>query len=198
MSDGHPQGVRNEELNNAKRWFSIAFVILLAAILLFFRNEVAGWLAYSFSYMVWSLNFFGRIIPPQGIWIGLMILIVYIAVGSFYGKSFSVEKDFEAPTPARGPVEAMAEWIEEKDRGVFFKWRIAHLLGKVHEAQLKNTSGRMDAPPKAIEEFFDAGLNHSYVDFPTPGMFRKYEPTALDAELESVLDYLEDQMEIHR
>lgn len=198
MSDSDPQRVREENLIRTKRWISFVAVVALAAILLFYRNQIAGWLAYSFSYLVWSLNLFGRIIPPQGVWIGLLILIIYIAVGSFYGKSFQVEKAPEAPTPVRGPVEAMAEWIEEKDRGVFFKWRIAHLLGRVHEAQLKNTSGRMGPPPNEIEEYFDAGLNHSYVDFPTPGVFRKYEPTALDAGLESVLDYLEDQMEIHR
>lgn len=198
MPDVDPQGVRDEGLIRTKRWISIASVILLAVILLVYRDMVAGWLAYAFSYLVWSLNLFGRIIPPQGVWIGLLILIIYIAVGSFYGKSFRMETTPEAPTPVRGPVEAMAEWIDEKDRGVFFKWRIAHLLGRVHKAQLKNTSGRMEPPPKEVEEYFDAGLNHSYVDFPTPGVFRKYEPTALDAELESVLDYLEDQMEIHR
>lgn len=198
MSDGHPQGMRNEKLITAKRWYSIGAVTLLTVILLQFRNQIAGWLAYSFSYLVWSLNVFGRIIPPQGVWIGLLILIVYIAVGSFYGKSLRMEDAPEAPTPARGPVEAMTEWIEEKDRGVFFKWRIAHLLGKVHEAHSRNTSGRVGTPPKEIEEFFDAGLKQSYMDFPTPGMFRKYEPTALDADLESVLEYLEDQMEIHR
>lgn len=198
MPDGNNQGVRDEAISRTKRWLSVAFAGLLAVFLLIYREQVSGWLAYIFSYLVWSLNFFGRLIPPQGVWIGLLVLIVYFAVGSFYGKRFSVETAGESPTPLKGPVEAMAEWIEEKDRGVYFKWRIAHLLGRVHEAQLRNTSARISPPPREVEAYLDAGLNHSYMDYPTPGGFKKYEPTALDADLEAALDYLEEQMEIKR
>lgn len=198
MPDGHSQGLRNEELIRLKRRFSIGGVILLAAVLLFYRNEIAGWIAYSFSYLVWSLNVFGLIIPPQGVWIALLILIVYIAVGSFYGKSQREEKSRTKAEPVTGAVEAMAEWIEERGRGVYFKWRIARLLGRVRDSQNKNTSGRMIPPSQEVEAYLDAGVNSSYMDFPTPGIFKKTEPTVLDIELEPVLDYLEDQMEIQR
>lgn len=197
MPDGYSQGVRDEKsIKNFKRWSSIALMLLLAAVFLIYRNQIAGWLIYAFSYLVWSLNLFGRIIPPQGIWIALLILIVYVAVGSFYGKG-SRDETSRMDTPAKaGPVEAMAEWIEERGRGVYFKWRIAHLLGRVHAAHNRNTSGRVQPPSKEIEAYLDAGLNGSYVDFPTPGLFKKKEPTALDIGLEPVLDYLEEQMEI--
>jgi hypothetical protein len=198
MPDGNSQGVRDEKLTRMKRWFSIASVILTAVVLLLYRNEVAGWLAYSFSYLAWSLNFLGRIIPPQGVWIGLLILIVYIAVGSFYGKGSGVEESHIEQEPDTGPVEAMAEWIEERRRGVYFKWRIAHLLGKVRESHMRNTSGRLLPASSDVEAYLEAGVNSSYVDYPTPTIFKKYEPTVLDIDLEPVLDYLEDQMEIHQ
>jgi hypothetical protein len=198
MPDGNPQGVRDETKEALRRWFSIASVIFLGVVLLVNRNEVAGWLAYSFSYLVWSLNIVGRIIPPQGVWIGLLILIIYVAVGSFYGKTSGVEKSQMEQEPVTGPVEAMAEWIEERGHGVYFKWRIAHLLGKVREAHFRNTSGRLLPAPKEVEAYLHAGLNSSYMDYPTPSIFKKYEPTVLDIDLEPVLDYLEDQMEIHR
>ena len=198
MSDQHSQGVRDKTINNVKRWISIASVILLAGVLLFFRNQIAGNLVYSFSYLVWSLNLFGRIIPPQGVWIMLLILIVYIAVGSFYSKRSKEEKSRTEETQVVGPVEAMAGWIEERQRGVYFKWRIAHLLGRVHQTHYQNTSGRMLPPSKEVEAFLDAGLNASYMDFPTPSRFKKNEPTVLDIDLEPVLDYLEEQMEIKR
>ena len=198
MPDQHSQSVRDKTINDVKRWVSIASVILLAGVLLFFRNQIAGNLVYSFSYLVWSFNLFGRIIPPQGVWIMLVILIVYIAVSSFYGKRSKEEKSRMETTQVVGPVEAMASWIEERQRGVYFKWRIAHLLGRVHEVHHKNTSGRMSPPSKEVEAFLDAGLNASYMDFPTPSRFKKNEPTVLDIDLEPVLDYLEEQMEIQK
>jgi len=198
MPDPHSQSMRNQNINDLKRWFSIASVILVAGILLVFRNQIVGVLVYSFSYLVWSLNLFGRIIPPQGVWIALVILILYVAVGSFYGKRSKDESRPMEANPVLGPVEAMADWIEERRRGVYFKWRIAHLLGRVHQSHYQNTSGRVQAAPPEIEAYLDAGLNKSYMDFPTPSVFKKNEPTVLDIELEPVLDYLEEQMEIQR
>lgn len=198
MSDANSQRMRNKRLNDLKRWFSIASVILVAGILLIFRNQIAGYLVYSFSYLVWSLNLFGRIIPPQGVWIALVILILYVAVGSFYGNRSKGESNPIETDPVPGPVEAMADWIDERRRGVYFKWRIAHLLGRVHQSHYQNTSGRMQAAPPDVEAYLDAGLNKSYMDFPTPSVFKKTEPTVLDIELEPVLDYLEEQMEIRR
>jgi hypothetical protein len=198
MPDQHSQSVRDKTIVNMKRWFSIASVILTALVLLMYRNQIAGYLVFSFSYLSWSLNLFGRIIPPQGVWIALVILIVYIAVGSFYGKRSKEEKSQIDEAQVVGPVEAMAAWIEEKDRGVYFKWRIAYLLGRVHQTHDKNTSGRGQTPPPDIEAYLDAGLKASYMDFPTPSIFKKYEPTVLDIDLEPVLDYLEEQMEIQK
>lgn len=198
MSDEHTQSVRDQKINTLRRWFSIGVVAVLAVVLLTYRTVIAAWLVYTFSYIVWSFNLFGRIIPPQGIWVALIILIVYIAVGSFYGKGSDDEKSPMVSEPVKGPVEAMAGWIVERRRGVYFKWQIAHLLGKIHQAHVEKTSGRINPPSKEVEAFLDAGVNGSYMDFPMPSRFAKSEPTALDIDLEPVLDYLEEEMEIRK
>lgn len=198
MSDQHSQSVRNQKINDLRRWLSIAAVTALAVILLIYRTVITAWLVYSFSYLVWSFNLFARIIPPQGVWIALIVLIVYVAVGSFYGKTSDDEQSQMVSEQVTGPVEAMANWIEERRRGVYFKWRIAHMLGKVHQAHFETTSGRIKPPSKEVEAFLDAGVNASYMDFPTPGRFTKSEPTVLDIDLEPVLDYLEEEMEIRK
>ncbi len=198
MSDEHSQSVRNQNINDLRRWLSIGAVGVLAVVLLSYRTAIAAWLVYAVSYLAWSFNLFGRIIPPQGLWIALVVLIVYVAVGSFYGKSSDDEKVQLVSDPVKGPVEAMADWIDERRRGVYFKWRIAHMLGKVHQAHYESTSGRMQPPSKEVEAFLDAGINASYMDFPTPNRFTKSEPTVLDIDLEPVLDYLEEEMEIRK
>ena len=108
MSDEYSQSVRDQKINTLRRWFSIGAVAVLAVVLLVYRTVIAAWLVYTFSYIVWSFNLFGRIIPPQGIWVALIILIVYIAVGSFYGKGSDDEKSPMVSDPVKGPVEAMA------------------------------------------------------------------------------------------
>jgi uncharacterized membrane protein len=198
MSDEHTQSVRNQKINDLRRWLSIGAVVVLAVILLIYRTAIAAWLVYTFSYLVWSFNLFGRIIPPQGLWIALVVLIVYVAVGSFYGKTLDEDKSRLVSEPVKGPVEAMADWIDERKRGVYFKWRIAHLLGKVHQTHYENTSERMQPPSQEVDAFLDAGINASYMDFPTPRRFVKNEPTVLDIDLEPVLDYLEEEMEIRK
>lgn len=198
MSDQYSQGVRDKKINDLKRWLSVSSVVLFTVILLYYRNQIAGYLVYVFSYLAWSLNLFGRIIPPQGVWIALLVLIVYVAVGSFYGKRSKGEQNQMDASPLAGPVEAMAAWIDERGRGVYFKWRIAHLLGQVYQMHQQNTSGRMLPPSAEVEAYFDAGLNSSYMDFPTPNGFTKNQPTVLDINLEPVLDYLEEQMEIQK
>jgi hypothetical protein len=197
MSDQHSAHGRNE----IRIWKTLLFVfvlILVAGIFFSFRASVAGAVVRFFLYLVWSLDVFGRVIPEQGLWVGLLILILYIAVGSFYGKSSKVEKSRMDTTPAKGQVEAMAEWVEGRRRGVYFKWQIASLLGGIHQAiQNHRGIGGSEPPNEEVRAYLDAGINSSYADYPSPGLFEKAQPTPFDVELEQVVEYLEEQMEIN-
>lgn len=197
MSDQHSARGRSK----VRIWKTLLFVfvlILVAGIFFSFRTSVAGAVVRFFLYMVWSLNVFGRVIPEQGLWIGLLILILYIAVGSFYGKNSKVEKSRMDASPVKGQVEAMAEWVEGRRRGVYFKWQIASLLGGIHQAiQNHRGNGGSEPPNEEVRAYLDAGINSSYADYPTPDLFEKAQPTPFDIELEQVVEYLEEQMELN-
>jgi hypothetical protein len=152
------------------------------------------------SYLVWTVNVMGVVIPQQILWAFLLILILYIAIGSFYGKRYREEKSPENQSPVIGAVEAMAGYIEERHRGIYFKWQIAHLLGKIQQTIQQNasrgTSSRIPLPSDSVQAFLDAGVNTSYVDYAPDGFSLKNISTPFDIELEQVVDYLEEQMEI--
>ena len=197
MSDKHSESVRSETV---KPLFSIALLIIVAILLYPIRREVAGAVMSFASYLVWSVNVMGVVIPQQILWAFLLILILYIAIGSFYGKRYREEKSTENQSPVVGAVEAMAGYIEERHRGIYFKWQIAHLLGKIQqtiqESASRGTSSRIPLPSDRVQAFLDAGVNTSYADYAPEGFVLKNNSTPLDIELEQVVAYLEEQMEI--
>ena len=200
MSDQHSEGMRGETVRPWKPLVSTALLILVAILLYPVRRAVAGAVMSFASYLVWSVNVMGVVIPQQILWVFLLILILYIAIGSFYGKRYREEKSSEEQSPVIGAVEAMAEYIEERHRGIYFKWQIAHLLGKIHKTIEENasrgTSGRIPLPSDRVQAFLDAGVNTSYADYAPDGFVLKNNSTPLDIELEQVVAYLEEEMEI--
>lgn len=200
MSDQHSEGVRSETVKNWKPLFSIALLIIVAILLYPVRHEVAGAVMNFASYLVWTVNVIGVVIPQQILWAFLLILILYIAIGSFYGKRYREEKSPENQSPVIGAVEAMAGYIEERHRGIYFKWQIANLLGKIQqtiqESASRGTSSRIPLPSDSVQAFLDAGVNTSYADYAPDGFVLKNNSTPLDIELEQVVAYLEEQMEI--
>lgn len=200
MSDQHSESVRSETVKSWKPLLSTALLILIAILLYPVRRAVAGAVMSFASYLVWTVNVMGVVIPQQILWAFLLILILYIAVGSFYGKRYREEKIPEDQSPVVGVVEAMAGYIEERHRGIYFKWQIAHLLGKIQQTIQENasrgTSSRIPLPSERVQAFLDAGVNTSYVDYAPDGFSLKNISTPFDIELEQVVDYLEEQMEI--
>ncbi len=200
MSDQHSKSVRSETVKNWKPLFSAALLILITVLLFPIRRAVAGALMSFAAYLVWSVNILGVVIPQQILWAFLLVLILYIAIGSFYGKRYREEKSPENQSPVIGAVEAMAGYIEERHRGIYFKWQIAHLLGKIQqtiqESASRGTSSRILLPSDRVQAFLDAGVNTSYADYAPDGFVIKNNSTPLDIELEQVVAYLEEQMEI--
>ncbi|MBL8102407.1 MAG: hypothetical protein JNM02_07765 [Anaerolineales bacterium] len=200
MPDQHSKSVRNEPVNTWKSILSTLLLILIAVLLFPMRRWLAGAVVGFASYLVWTVNLIGLVIPQQILWAFLLILILYIAIGSFYGKRYKEESSPVNKSPIVGAVEAMAGYIEERHRGIYFKWQIAHLLGKIQQSiqqtASRGTSSRIPLPSDRVQAFLDAGVNTSYADYAPEGFVLKNNSTPLDIELEQVVAYLEEQMEI--
>ena len=200
MSDQHSEGMPDQQLTVWKYIIYAVLFISTAVTFLSFRKLIVGTLVRLAAYVVWSLNMVGSVIPQVVLWVVLLVLLLYIAVGSFYGKGYRDPKVQRKLEPSKGPVEARAKWIEERAHGTYFKWRLANLLGRVHQdiqkANQYEISRNDPAVPLQVQEYLNAGLNTSFADYSLPKFFQKRERTALDADLEQVVDYLEEQLEI--
>lgn len=200
MSDQHPESVQSTTVTLWKSILFSAVFITIAITFFSFRKIIVDGVVNVTAYIVWSLNIFGSVIPQQVLWILLLLLILYIAVGSFYGKRSAGGSSLSNESPIIGPVETRARWIEERHRGTFFKWQLANLLGKVYqniqEFVLYGTPKNIPPIPPQVQDYLDAGLNTTYADYTSPTLFQKTEPTPLDIQLEQVVEYLEEQLEI--
>lgn len=201
MSDQHSESLQSSVLMIWKSFLYSAIFIMLAIIFFYFRKAIVGAVITFAAYIVWSLNIVGSVIPQQVLWILMLLLILYIAVGSFYGKHSESRPSQKNAVPVVGPVEARARWIDERQRGTYFKWLLANLLGKVHqhiqESVFYGNPRDVSLIPSQIQDYLNAGLNTTYADYSTPNLFQKTETTPLDIQLDQVVDYLEDELEIN-
>ena len=86
MSDRHSESVPGPAVTVWKSLLSIILLVLVAFILIPFRKVIGRVVLQIAAYIVYSVDLVGKVIPQQVLWVLLIILILYIAVGSFYGK----------------------------------------------------------------------------------------------------------------
>jgi hypothetical protein len=201
MPDRDFESVRNKTVTFWKIFLSIALVIVLAAAIFPFRREIAETVVRAGAYLAWSVNLLGGVIPQQILWFFLLLAILYIAVGSFYGKRLELGVARPNPPPLEGPVETLARWIEKRQGGTYFNWQVANLLGRINqhfdESAARGISGRIPPPPPDVQAYLEAGLNTTYADYPMRGIASRKTPTSFDIPLEHVMDYIEEHLEIN-
>ena len=178
---------------------SIALVAAVASVVIGFRNQIADAAIFIWTNLISAITTIGRIIPQQIIWFFIIVILSYIAIGSFYGKRGKAETAPPETRPLHGSVETLAEWIQFRRRGVYFNWQIANLLGRIdrrfQESAPRGTSSRVPAP-EHVRAYLDAGVNTTYADHDTPGWFGSNH-SVFDVPLEQVVDYIEENMEIN-
>jgi hypothetical protein len=183
---------------------------LLSAFLLAFplRGLVEGLIILPLSYLAWFLGVLYRALPQEVIWILLLLGMFYVAVSSFYAKTWENDTHGRPVRPHLGPVEDLARLVEHKTPGVYFKWQVARLLGElalkmqaVHEHRPDRTLKFPDGIRPEIRKYLEAGLNTSFADYPLqgspllPARFRTPPVTPFDIDLDTVVKHLEAQLE---
>jgi len=110
-----------------------------------------------------------------------------------------------------GPVADLATTLEKSRQGTYFKWMVAHRLGRLTRALLAQREGHRNnkrfgplqgrdwSPPQPVAEYLEAGLSGSFADYPRRRLpSRRRAPTPLDLPPQEAVRYLESQMETQR
>ncbi|MGE5248690.1 MAG: hypothetical protein ACM3QS_00615 [Bacteroidota bacterium] len=179
------------------RWPLLLAMVLASAVLGYLLRDVIYQLVIvPLAYAGWLLYFYYSAIPQWIIWT-LLLAALLIAVLWSLVPDAPVRGRRQAPRPEpEGEVEKLVAWMIKSREGNYFKWQLANRMGRVVRQLNELSGGRVPSADEAVEQYLDAGLNYSFVDFPTPrNLFARRVKTPLDLEPKRAVDYLESLME---
>ena len=186
--------------------------ILLSMLLAYLLRDVIHRLVIlPLAYLWWLGGIYYHVIPQVWLWILLVVGVLYMVVYNFVSGIRLVPRVIRPKKIRRGPVADLALTLEKSRQGTYFKWVIAHRLGRLTRALLAQREAHRDTkkfgplqgrdwtPPQAVADYLEAGLNGSFADYPRARLpVGSRPPTPLDLPPDEVVRYLESQMETHR
>ena len=159
------------------------------------------------AYLWWALGVLYQSFPQIVVWILLIVLIFFILLGSLSTDSRRTRREEPKVKPSLGQVEGLAEGLVKMRRGTYYKWQIAHRLGRLARDFLIQRGDRASTrdhspltghdwhPSESVDSYLDTGLRSSFADFPKHRLwFVRPEPTPLDIEVDEVVEFLETQI----
>jgi hypothetical protein len=190
---------------------AIVAALVTALVLAFaLQDVIRETVIIPLAYLWWVLGLYYHSFPQIIIWVGLVVVVVFMLLGSLntgYARKRSVKPNTR---PLQGPIESLAVSIEKARGGIYIKWQIAHRLGKLARDLLIQRGDRVNAkvvgpligrdwhPSLPVDEYLEVGLNGSFADYPNPSWpFRRPRPTPLDLDVNEATEFLEAQMETY-
>jgi energy-coupling factor transporter transmembrane protein EcfT len=185
-----------------RRWLLLAGILVLSMVVAYFlRDVVYGTIILPLAYLWWLVKYYYSAIPQLFIWAVLLIVIFLTVVWNFLPEARSNQHTQPKRLAAEGQVEALAVWIRRSHKSNYFKWQVANRLGRIARrlAEFSGQPAGFYSGNKALDQYLDAGINYSFVDFPGPkDRFHRPPPTPLDLDPRETVDHLESQMELRR
>lgn len=195
-----------------RHWILSGVVIGLALLLAFpLRPFMERTFVTPISYALWLLGLFYNT-APQVIWWGVgIILVALIALGTIMPEDRAVHSRPPESKPIQGPVEGLSIWIKKTEGGIYYKWLVAHRLGKLAFRMLVQREGGKARsifapltgadwqPDDALRNYLEIGLHGSFADY--PGSSNPLKParrTPLDLEIRQAVEFLEANSEVER
>jgi len=174
----------------------IASVLLSAALAFVARDLVRDLIVVPLSFLIWQLGELLKGVAQLVQWGILVVALALVLAWQLVPELKRPSRKTSGGRMAGGEVETMALGLLRAHASNYFKWQLAHRLGRVSR-RLDELAGRNHdgaAPSTSVLEFLAAGLNHSFVDFPSRRhMFDRPTATPLDADPDQVITYLESR-----
>ena len=182
-----------------RRLLVVGMLIISLTLAFFLRDIVHDAVIVPLAYLLWLGKIYYMAIPQSFLWVLLLIILFVIVALNFIPEAQPSKPKERMRKPPEGQVEALAVWIHKARKGNYFKWQLANRLGRIALGlnEIPEQQARAGSKTEAVEKYLDAGLNHSFVDFPAPrNRFQHPAPTPLDLDPKDAVEYLESQMEM--
>lgn len=181
----------------SSRWPLLLGILVLSAVLGYLlRDLVYQLVVVPIAYLLWLLYYYYSLLPQWLTWTVILAILLIAVLWYLLPDAPRVSRRQERRRQPEGEVEALVTWIMKARRGNYFKWQLANRMGRIARRLNELSGGRLPRADAAVEKYLDAGMNHSFVDFPTPrGLLARATHTPLDTDPKQVADYLESLME---
>jgi hypothetical protein len=183
---------------------------VLAVVLAFaLRDAVEEAIIGPAAYVWWVVGILWRSVPQLLFWtiaaVGVLILVLDSLLPG--AQAIPSRRVPAKPSPARGPIEEVAEWMRRAPKGTYLKWRVANRLGVLAQELLAQREGREKrrpstrlvgrdwSPPEGIADYLEAGLSGPFAQHVPPRRpWSRVAATPLDIDPGAAIAYLEKQM----
>lgn len=180
--------------------FAVAGVVVLVSAVLAYvlRDVIYGLIVVPLAYTLWLVELVYLAVPQLVKWV---VLVALLFVGIIWKLIPDLASSPKLPSPrnaTEGRVESLASGLYRSRTSNYFKWQVANRLGRLARRVIdpRIFPGELERANASIQGYLDAGMNHSFVDFPTRRTrFARRLPTPLDVDPGEIVGYLESRME---
>ena len=191
---------------NRRQWLLLASAFMLSLILAYFLSDlIQAFIVTPVAYFLWALYILYHMVPQPFYWGVLIFVLLFIYISTIYKKLPDISSQTNNKHSSEGPIQNLVRMLEKRQGGVYFKWYLAHTLANVAtfilDYQERRTSGyklegRDFRPPQNVRDYLEAGVNSTFADYPMRGgLFAQVPKTPYDTEIESVVAFLETELE---
>lgn len=176
-------------------------IVLSAILALAARDLVYAMLVLPLSYAAWQLGILFRTVPQLVWWTAVVVTVALVLGWQLVPEIRPTARSGGRPPELIGEVEVVARWLQRSRGSTYFRWQLAHRLGRVSRKLLELDGRRLeDAPPNArVDAYIASGMENSFVDFPASHHpLARPKVTPLDIDPGEVVDYLESQSLLNR
>lgn len=186
----------------------LASGLLAIALAYLLRDTIHRAVILPLAYLWWLATLYYHTVPQVVFWILLVVVVFFMGMQNFIlGIRFGRSEKLRTRT-LHGPVADLAAALQKAPEGTYFKWMVAHRLGRLARGLLEQREGRVAdrgiarllgrdwSPPAPVAAYLEAGLNGSFADYPRPRWpSGSQSPIPIDLDPAEAVRYLESQME---
>jgi len=196
-------------MTRRRRAFLITGLLIISSLLaILLRSVVYEVVIIPLAFLGFQLGIWYHSLS-QGLWWWLIIaLVLFMLAFSLVPAEKPGKQKIIRSKPKRGQVEQLAAEMMRTKSGQYFKWLVAHRLGKLsYQILVHRESGRTRSvfeplagegwqPSHEIQRYLEVGLHGSFADFPNPkNPFTTPVQTPLDHNVPEIVEFLESQVE---
>jgi hypothetical protein len=117
---------------NWRRWLAVAGILVGAVLLAFpLRGAVNQLIVIPLAYLLYALQLLYLSLPQWIWWIAIVFVVLIMLGNSVLIETRIPKRLIEPPRFERGRVESLASALKKSQRGTYFKWLVANVLGRL-------------------------------------------------------------------